>query len=131
MTSGTVKWFNTKKGYGFITPVEGSEPEGPSSDVFVHHSAIQVEGDEFRSLNEGDEVEFEISQGVKGPEAKQVKVTKKAPPPPPRERIDRNETRLNFGYDYRPQRNGRDGDRRNNRRGFRRGGANRRGTRRY
>ncbi len=137
MTTGTVKWFNSKKGYGFITPTPGSTetpaPEGTSSDIFVHHSAIQVEGEEeFRSLNEGDEVEFEIAQGAKGPEAKNVKVTKKAPPPPPRERSDRGYGggRPNFGHDYRPQRGsggGRDDDRRGNRRGFSRGGGSRRG----
>ncbi len=132
MTNGTVKWFNTKKGYGFITPAEGSAPEGTTGDIFVHHSAIQVEGEEFRSLNEGDEVEFEIAQGQKGPEAKNVKVTKKAPPPPPRERSDRGfgGGRQSFGHDYRPQRGsggGRDDDRRGNRRGFSRGGGSRRG----
>ncbi len=133
MTTGTVKWFNTKKGYGFITPTEGSAPEGTTGDIFVHHSAIQTEGEEeFKSLNEGDEVEFEIAQGAKGPEAKNVKVTKKAPPPPPRERSDRGYGggRPSFGHDYRPQRGsggGRDDDRRGNRRGFSRGGGSRRG----
>ncbi len=61
--TGTVKWFNTSKGYGFITR-EG----GP--DVFVHYSAIQSEG--FRNLAEGDRVEFTVSQGPKGPQASQV-----------------------------------------------------------
>ncbi len=60
---GTVKWFNAGKGYGFI----GREG-GP--DVFVHFSAIQVEG--YKSLREGDEVEFEIEQGAKGPQAAHV-----------------------------------------------------------
>jgi CspA family cold shock protein len=64
MPQGTVKWFNDQKGYGFIA-VEGSE------DVFVHHSAIQTDG--FRSLNEGDNVEFEIVAGDKGPAAENVR----------------------------------------------------------
>ena len=57
---GTVKWFNASKGYGFITPEEGE-------DVFVHYSAIQ--GDGYKSLNEGDKVEFEVTQGDKGSKA--------------------------------------------------------------
>jgi CspA family cold shock protein len=60
---GKVKWFNAAKGYGFI------EREG-GPDVFVHHSAIQTEG--YRELNEGEEVEFEIQQGAKGPQAVRV-----------------------------------------------------------
>lgn len=61
---GKVKWFNDKKGYGFITGEDGK-------DVFVHHSAIQSEG--FRSLGEGQEVEFEVTKGAKGLQATQVK----------------------------------------------------------
>ena len=61
MASGTVKWFNDSKGYGFITPDEGSK------DLFVHHSNIAGEG--FKSLTEGARVEFEQREGAKGPEA--------------------------------------------------------------
>lgn len=64
MASGTVKWFNADKGYGFI-----SQPEG--GDVFVHFSAIQSSG--YRTLNEGQEVEFEVQQGPKGLQAANVK----------------------------------------------------------
>jgi CspA family cold shock protein len=60
---GTVKWFNNAKGYGFISRNSGD-------DVFVHHSAIQ--GDGFKSLNEGDSVEFEVTQGAKGLQAQDV-----------------------------------------------------------
>lgn len=63
MAKGSVKWFNDQKGYGFITPENGN-------DVFVHHSAIKGEG--FKSLAEGQQVEFEISQGPKGEQATNV-----------------------------------------------------------
>ncbi|MDR7486232.1 MAG: cold-shock protein [Armatimonadota bacterium] len=65
MPIGTVKWFSAEKGYGFITPDEGGK------DVFVHYSAIQADG--YRSLNEGQKVEYEVVQGQKGPQAANVK----------------------------------------------------------
>ena len=64
MATGTVKWFNDAKGYGFIAP------DGGAKDVFVHHSAIQGEG--FKTLAEGARVEFEVREGAKGPEAVSV-----------------------------------------------------------
>ena len=64
MTQGTVKWFNDSKGFGFI-----QREDGP--DVFVHHSAISGSG--FRSLKEGDAVEFEVTEGPKGPQAANVR----------------------------------------------------------
>lgn len=66
MTTGTVKWFNDSKGYGFITPDEGTK------DLFVHHSSITGEG--FKTLAEGARVQFEARQGEKGPEAANVSV---------------------------------------------------------
>ena len=63
-TTGTVKWFNDTKGFGFITPEDGTK------DCFVHHSAIQGGG--FRSLAEGERVEFDVVQGQKGPAAENV-----------------------------------------------------------
>jgi cold shock protein len=63
-TTGTVKWFNTEKGFGFISPDDGSK------DCFVHHSAIQGSG--FKNLAEGQRVEFEVVQGQKGPAAENV-----------------------------------------------------------
>ncbi len=65
MANGTVKWFNDQKGYGFITQDNG----GP--DVFVHFSAIQGEG--FKTLAEGQAVEFDVTQGQKGPQASNVR----------------------------------------------------------
>ena len=64
MAVGTVKWFNADKGYGFIQPESGE-------DVFVHFSAIQMSG--YRSLNEGQTVEFDVAQGPKGPQAANVR----------------------------------------------------------
>jgi CspA family cold shock protein len=63
-TTGTVKWFNDSKGFGFITPENGQK------DCFVHHSAIQGSG--FKTLSEGERVEFDIVQGAKGPAAQNV-----------------------------------------------------------
>ena len=63
-TKGTVKWFNDSKGFGFVTPEDGSK------DCFVHHSAIQMQG--FKTLSEGDRVEFDITEGAKGPAAENV-----------------------------------------------------------
>jgi CspA family cold shock protein len=65
MARGTVKWFSDRKGYGFITPEDGGE------DLFVHHSNIEMEG--FRTLREGQTVDYEPSEGPKGPEASKVR----------------------------------------------------------
>ena len=64
MTTGTVKWFNPEKGFGFITPEDGP-------DVFVHFSAIQGNG--YRNLEENQKVEFDVTQGPKGPQASNVR----------------------------------------------------------
>ena len=64
MANGTVKWFNNKKGYGFINEEEGR-------DIFVHFSSITMEG--YKSLNEGEQVTFEVEESERGPEAKNVR----------------------------------------------------------
>ena len=64
MATGTVKWFSSEKGYGFVTPDDGS------ADVFVHFSAIV--GDGYRNLDEGQKVSYEVTQGQKGPQASNV-----------------------------------------------------------
>ncbi|GIJ27634.1 cold shock protein ScoF [Micromonospora qiuiae] len=65
MATGTVKWFNSEKGFGFI------EQDGGGPDVFVHYSAIAASG--YRELSEGQQVEFEVTQGQKGPQADNVR----------------------------------------------------------
>ena len=65
MAQGTVKWFNSEKGFGFISP------DGSDTDVFVHFSAIQADG--YRSLDENQRVEFDVTQGQKGPQATNVR----------------------------------------------------------
>ena len=67
MAKGTVKWFDAKKGFGFITPEDGSD------DVFVHHTNIVGQG--FKTLNNGQAVEYEVGQGRKGPQATNVRPT--------------------------------------------------------
>ena len=75
MTTGIVKWFNARKGYGFITYTDGAEEK----DIFVHFNSILDEGNGFKTLHQNDKVEFTISEGQKGPQASEVNVTEKAP----------------------------------------------------
>ncbi|ADI15238.1 cold-shock DNA-binding domain protein [Truepera radiovictrix DSM 17093] len=81
MATGRVKWFSNEKGFGFI------EQDGGGADVFCHFSAINASG--YRSLNEGDEVEFEVEQGQKGLQAKNVEVINAAPAAPRPQRSPR------------------------------------------
>lgn len=67
MATGTVKWFNTEKGYGFIAPDDGS------ADVFAHFSAIVSSQGEFRNLIESQKVEYDVEQGAKGPQASNIR----------------------------------------------------------
>jgi CspA family cold shock protein len=71
LTHGTVKWFNSRKGFGFITSEDGK-------DVFVHFSALVGKEDEYKTLNENDKVKFEVAEGQKGPQASNVVVTERA-----------------------------------------------------
>lgn len=80
MATGTVKWFSSEKGFGFIAQ------EGGGPDVFVHFSAIQADG--YRNLNEGDVVSYDVEQGAKGPQARNVQVTRAAPRPAGAERFE-------------------------------------------
>lgn len=82
---GTVKWFNAEKGYGFI------KQNGSDADVFVHHTAIKMDG--YRKLEEGDVVEFEIVDGRKGPQASDVTIKSRAP-------SSSNRDYDSDGYDY-------------------------------
>lgn len=66
MAQGSVKWFNAEKGYGFVAQDDGG------ADVFVHYSAIEAQG--YRSLEEGQRIEFEVTQGPKGPQAENVRL---------------------------------------------------------
>jgi CspA family cold shock protein len=65
MATGTVKWFNAAKGYGFITPSDGGD------DVFAHYSAIEMDG--YKTLKEGQQVEYEVQEGPKGPQATHIR----------------------------------------------------------
>lgn len=69
MATGTVKWFNASKGYGFITPTNGGD------DVFAHFSAIEMDG--YKTLKEGQQVEFEVQDGPKGPQASHIRALSK------------------------------------------------------
>jgi CspA family cold shock protein len=69
MSAGTVKWFSASKGYGFITPTDGGD------DVFAHYSAIEMEG--YKTLKEGQHVEFDVQDGPKGPQAAHIRALSK------------------------------------------------------
>jgi len=72
LVKGTVKWFSSRKGYGFISSEEGN-------DIFVHYTALVGEKDEYKTLHENDKVEFDVVEGQKGLQASNVVVTEKAP----------------------------------------------------
>ena len=85
MTTGTVKWFNPRKGYGFIIP---DDEETYEKEIFVHYTVIKAEGEGFKSLNPDDKVEFEVEKTDKGLEARNVVVTEKAPAPTRRDALE-------------------------------------------
>lgn len=93
--NGTVKWFNPKKGFGFISPASGE------SDVFVHYTAVNVPEGAFKTLNQGDEVSFDVADGRKGKEARDVTVTKAAPRQPRMRRDGPGGSDRDFGDDDR------------------------------
>jgi len=72
LVKGTVKWFNSRKGFGFINSEDGN-------DVFVHYTALAGDKEEYKTLNENDKVEFDVVEGQKGPQASNVVITEKAP----------------------------------------------------
>jgi CspA family cold shock protein len=74
MPTGIVKWFNNRKGYGFIAPEGMEDEDSQDNDVFVHYSAIEGDDDEFKTLYEGDKVKYEVVDGDKGPQAANVEV---------------------------------------------------------
>ena len=86
MSTGTVKWFDAAKGYGFITPEDGGK------DLFVHHSEIQTDG--YATLNDGQQVEYEVGEGQKGPCATKVVAVQPYPP----DYLKRTPTLLAFVY---------------------------------
>ena len=89
--NGTVKWFNSRKGYGFISSEDGT-------DVFVHFSAVTGKEDEYKTLRENDKVEFEVTEGDKGPQANNVVVTEKAPRQPRQNKGGNRGNKRNFKH---------------------------------
>jgi CspA family cold shock protein len=90
MATGTVKWFNDAKGYGFITPDDGGE------DLFAHFSAIQMSG--FKTLKEGQKVSFEVTQGPKGKQASNIQAARIPPARPKNGRCGQQRTRRRGGF---------------------------------